>query len=279
MKSTDKQKGQALAIVLCLLAVGGLTIAASLNFSTDALNNMRISQQKVDGIYAAGSGIEYNLWAIKTGNATVTQLPQSINGMTVNLSTYVGTTFSTVYINNLTSGGHSEWYHVTTNITSAGGDTYNMTITIITEPDAKNNAKLEQLGAVLPLGYTYVTNSAGVNPIGNVTTNDPSETGYDTRGAVWIKWRWSGGAQPSLTNNTVYTEKFQITGTGGLTGAYAWIVGNSQDIGVVGQITGLPATINATAIRGGDGRILARIYCNALVGSGGAYILSWRIAN
>ncbi|MDO8715213.1 MAG: hypothetical protein Q7J73_00115 [Dehalococcoidales bacterium] len=272
------QQGQALPIVLCLLAVGGLTIAASLNFSTNTLNGTGIVKQNFDGIYAAGAGIEYNLWAIKTGNATVTQLPQQVNNLAVNISTYVSSSFSTLYINNLASGGHSEWYQVTMNITAAGGNTYDVTIKVTTGDDAKNNAKLQELGAVLPLGYTYVNNSASVNPSGNITSSNPTSTGYDSQGDQWIKWTWSGSG-PSLEEEQVYTEKFQITGTGGTDGAYAWIVGNSQDIGVVGQISGMPTTINATAIRTRDGKIIARIYAQALVGSGGVYILSWRVTN
>lgn len=274
------QQGQALPIVLCLLAVGGLTIAASLNFSTNTLNGTGIVKQNFDGIYAAGAGIEYNLWAVKTGNATVTQLPQQVNNLAVNISTYVSSTFSTLYINNLTPGGvHSESYHVTVNITAAGGNTYNVTINVTTDDDAKNNAKFAELGTVLPLGYTYVNNSASVNPSGNITPSNPALTGYDSQGGQWVKWTWSGGTGPSLVKNQVYTEKFQITGTGGTDGAYAWIIGNSADIGVVGQISGMPTTINATAIRTRDGKIIARIYAHALVGSGGVYILSWRVTN
>lgn len=273
------QQGQALPIVLCLLAVGGLTIAASLNFSTYTLNGTGIVKQNFDGIYAAGAGIEYNLWAIKTGNATLTQLPQQVNDMTVNISTYVSSNFSTLYINNLASGVHNEAYHVTMNLTAVGENTYNVTIKVTTDDDAKNNAKFQELGTVLPLGYTYVNNSASVNPSGNITSSNPTSTGYDSQGDQWVKWTWSGGTGPSLTNNMVYTEKFQITGTGGTDGAYAWIIGNSQDIGVVGQISGMPTTINATAIRTRDGKIIARIYAQALVGSGGVYILSWRVTN
>lgn len=273
------QQGQALPIVLCLLAVGGLTIAASLNFSTNTLKGTGIVKQNFDGIYAAGAGIEYNLWAIETGNATVTQLPQQINNLTVNTSSYVGSSFTTVYINGLASGGHSELYHVTTNITAAGGNTYNVTITITVDADAQPNKKLQEMGAVLPLGYIYVNNSTSVNPSDNITNSNPLSTGNGSQGDCWVKWTWSGGSQPSLQPNTVYTEKFQITGTGDTGGAYAWIIGNSQDIGVVGQITGLPTSINATAIRTRDGKIIARIYAQALVGSGGIYILSWRVTN
>ncbi|MDO8577912.1 MAG: hypothetical protein Q7R50_01890 [Dehalococcoidales bacterium] len=275
-----RQNGQALPIVLCLLAVGGLTIAASLNFSTYTLNGTRIVKQNVDGIYAAGAGVEYNLWAIKTGNATLTQLPQQINDLTVNMSTYNASGFSTLYINNMVSGGHSEWYQVNTNITAVGGNTYNVTITITADADAWPNKNLSEMGAVLPLGYTYVNNSTSVNPSDNITPDNPTSTGYDSHGSCWVKWTWQqGGSQPSIVRNMVYTEKFQITGTGATGGLYAWIDGGSRDIGVVGQITGALTTINATAIRTRDGKIIARIYCQALAGSSGVYILSWRVTN
>ncbi len=273
-----KQKGQALPIVLCVLAIGSLTIAASLNYSTTSLKGTRIVKQNLDGIYAAGAGIEHTLWSIENGVTPLTLLPEQINQMAVNIQTVLGEDLITVYINNLREAGeHAGAYHVSSNITPAGGATYNYTITVTTDADAKNNAKFQELGAMLPPGYTYVANSASVNPAGNISSSNPTSTGYDG-GSQWLKWLW-GGNGPTIAPNMTYTEKFQITGTGSISGYYAWIIGNSEDIGVVGQITGILTTINATARRPQDGKTTARINAQAIVGSGGVYILSWRISN
>src|SRR3989338_5954708 len=83
----NNQKGQALTIVLCILAIGSLTIAASLNYSTTALKGSRIIQQNLDGIYAAGAGIEHTIWSLNNGVTPLTQLAEPINQMTVNITT------------------------------------------------------------------------------------------------------------------------------------------------------------------------------------------------
>jgi len=207
------QKGQALPIVLCLLAIGGMTIGASLNYNTNVLNGGRVIKQNLDGNYAADAGIQYNIWALQNGNVTLSQLPELINGMTVNMSTVYNPDddeITTVYINGLASGEHADGYHMSFNLTPAGNNTYNVTITLVTTNDAKNNAKLQELGAVLPMGYTYVNNSANVNPSGNITPNNPSTTGYDGQGHQWLKWLWSGSSMPSLPRNQTWTEKYAV---------------------------------------------------------------------
>ena len=54
----DSQKGQALPIVLCMLAIGGLTIAGSLSYATTNVNGSRITVEGLQGTYAAEAGIE-----------------------------------------------------------------------------------------------------------------------------------------------------------------------------------------------------------------------------
>ena len=61
------EKGQALPIVLGLLAIGGLTIAMSLNYATTSLNGARILGENMNGVYAADAGVEDALWCLENG--------------------------------------------------------------------------------------------------------------------------------------------------------------------------------------------------------------------
>ena len=79
----SNEKGQALPIVLCLLAIGGLTIASSLNYATTNLNAGRIIDEGIKGIYAAEAGVENALWCLENGISPPGQLLENINRMEV----------------------------------------------------------------------------------------------------------------------------------------------------------------------------------------------------
>ena len=83
----SSEKGQALPIVLCVLALGGLTIAVSLNYASTSLNSSRILQEKMKGLYAAGAGVEDALWSLGYSISPPTQLPEDINQMEVEIQT------------------------------------------------------------------------------------------------------------------------------------------------------------------------------------------------
>ena len=55
------QKGQALAIVLCLLAIGGLTITVSVNYASTNLKGSRIIEEKTEEIAIPVGGRGINL--------------------------------------------------------------------------------------------------------------------------------------------------------------------------------------------------------------------------
>src|SRR4030042_7163168 len=79
------QRGMALILVLALLALGGLTIAGSLNYSTTILYDNRISGYAMDCMYSAGAGVEYAIWALENDEAIPEFLSDNVNGKMISL--------------------------------------------------------------------------------------------------------------------------------------------------------------------------------------------------
>ncbi|MFC2071711.1 hypothetical protein ACFLUU_03205 [Chloroflexota bacterium] len=279
------EKGQGLLIVLCLLAIGGLTIAVSLNFATTNLKGNRIIEEGTKGIYAAGAGVEHALWCLQEGlssppegETTSNTTPENINQMAVNIQTENQGSFS-LYCGELLeeAGPHVDWISVVGDIVGDEGATCNYTITVTRQEYAEGNIGLIEVGATLPVGYFYESGSAALFP-DNLSTADPSSNGTTPVGAQWIKWEWKPGKGPELTpDNMVQTQEFQITGIGSLEGDYAWVEAQAQAIGMVGEISGTRYIITSTATRPEDGRITAKIVAGIMIVGGDTQIISWQI--
>jgi len=272
------EKGQALAIVLGLLAIGGLTVAVSVNYATTSLKSCGIVREDMSGVYAAGAGVEYSLWALQEGIATANKTPEDINQMSVSILTEDMGTY-TLYLDELISpepGTHTDWLNVSGNITLVGGSTSNYTISVNRGEEASGNIKLVEIGAVLPLGYTYVTDSVDLFPE-NMSADNPTSTGNTSGGAQWLKWLWNPGQGPLITGN--HTQGFYIDGTGSTSGTYCWVVAQSSAIGTVGEITGTLYKITSIATRPVDGKTTATIVADVIIVGGQAYVISWQILN
>jgi len=269
------QAGQALPIVLCVLAIGGLTVAGNLNFSTTTLNGGRITTEKSGGTYAAEAGIEDSLWSLVHGQTPPTQLGSSLNGMNVSIQTIDHGVY-TLYLGNLDPSVHTSWVTVSANVTPSGGSTANYTISIIRLPGNPKQMKLLEVGAVFPVGYSYVSGSAAGFP-GNLSNTDPNSTGTTPLGAQWVRWMWNQGQGPAITGN--HTQKFRITGEGSTSLTYAWINVQSQDVSFVGEITGDRYEIEAVAMRSPDGKVTSRVRADVIIDNDATYILSWKVSN
>ncbi|MFC2051955.1 hypothetical protein ACFLT4_04425 [Chloroflexota bacterium] len=271
------QKGQALPIVLGLLAIGGLTITVSLNYATTNLNGSRIVDERVRGIYAAGAGVERALWSLGRGEGPPTQLSENVSGMAVGMETLDLGTF-TLYQGELADpGAQSNKLDVSSNITWVEDDRYRFEITVTLLVD--QTIHLDTTGARIPPGYDYdnsVTRSDGE------ATSDPEIT-QDDQGAYLLNWLWNdwGLTRPRLDkDNTEFTLTFYINGTGSLAGQYAWVVADPGAIGLVGEITGTRYRITATATRPEDGRTTAEIASDVMIQDDGTMnITSWQISN
>ena len=268
----SSEKGQALPIVLAVLALGGLTIAMSLNYTSTSLNSSRILQEKMKGVYAAGAGVEDALWSLGYGILPPTQLPEDINQMEVEIQTEdKGTYILSQHSVYLGIGGEVVWDEM--------AQAYKYTITVIWQPGSGTpEIKLVEVRARLPIDYSYQSGSTA-NFIENLTTDEPEET-VDTQGAYLLNWQF-GSPRPCVTEyEQVRTQTFYITGEGSQVNNYtSWVVASRSDIGTVGETTGTLYKITAIATRPEDGKTTAKIVAEVMIGGGATYINSWQISN
>jgi hypothetical protein len=273
-KVIRSQKGQALPAVLALLALGGLTISASLNYVSTSLSGINMIAERVKGIYAAEADIEDAFWCLKNSTTPPTQLTESINGMTVDILTENKGEY-TLYLGELIEpGGHSDYLSVDGEIVwdaSAGRYKYTITVTL----QASSTIHLEGVGARLPLGYSYDPGSSA-NFTENLSYAEPDES-QDSQDAYLLNWVFSTPYPDVSQSEPVKTQSFYIIGSGPQDGHYAWVVANREDIGAVGEITGTLYKITATAGRPGDNRTAARLVVDAMLEGGSITITSWQI--
>jgi hypothetical protein len=272
------EKGQALIIVLGLLALGGVTIAMSLNHTTTSLKGSGIVEEKTEGVYAAGAGIEYALWAIANSEEVPTQLSENISGMAVGIETEnegVWTLYLGELIETQPPQINVDWVEVSGNITDLGGGVYRYTITVTWQPGAPTTFKVVEVGARLPVGYGYQVGSANIG--GNLSTSEPTSNQVDPYGAYLPVWEFSPPL-PDISENETGIQLFNITGTGSTDGHYAVVTGQPESIGPVGQIKGGRYKITATATRPEDGRTTAEIVADLMIRDDGVIsITSWKI--
>ncbi len=276
----SSEKGQVLPIVLALLALGGLTIAMSLNYVSTGLNSGRIIDEKVKGAYAAEAGIEDALWSLKMGNPLPQQLQGTINGMDVSIESESEGLY-TLYLGEMVPlGVHNPYLDVVGEMVwdemvwdeEVGAYKYTITVTWLPEPGAPV-IHLSEIGARLPLGYTYQPGSAAL--FENLSNEEPLEI-EDAMGAYIVNWEFSQ-PEPSVSEtDPVETQTFYFTGSGPLEGNYAWVVANRQDIGAVGEITGYLYHLTSTASYAGSGRTTARIEATVISENMTIEIISWR---
>jgi len=273
------EKGQALPIVLALLVLGGLTIASTLGYTTTSLNSSRIIREDVKGVYAADAGVEDTLWLLTHGLSPSAQLTENINEMAVAIETEETGNY-TLYLGEfIEPEGHYDYLDVYGEMAwDAGSQTYNYTITVTWQSGSGYSViHLDEVGARLPMGYSYVGGSAA-NFAGNLSTDEPDET-QDSIGAYLVNWEF-GTPLPKVTDNeTVETQTFSVNGTGELEWDYAWVVANRWDVGAVGEITGIAYKITATATNPENNKTTAKILADVMVAEEKTYVTSWQILN
>jgi len=168
-----------------------------------------------------------------------------------------------------------------------GDDIYKYTITVHADEggggQCGGHIKLEELGALLPAGYTYVGGSSALYPGDDqLSIADPQEIWESDAGAWILKWEW-GGAGLQITGqdpNVAVTkyQRFRVTGTEGLEGYYSWIKATRQNIDEVGEISGTVYTITATASQ--DGENTAIVTAEVLRQDTSPYdieVISWQV--
>jgi len=271
--------GQALPITLALLVIGGLTIVPSLNFIFSSVKSSQMLEAGIRGSYAAEAGVEDTLWSLVNGESTSSQLADNINDMQVNIQTVDKGTYTVYFGELIEAGEHLDYLDVAGNITwDAGADAYKYTITITWQPNpGPPTIHLGEVGAKIPVGYTYQTESAAAFAE-NLSTDEPDET-LDSQGAYLLNWNLGTPAPSISEGQPVQTQIFYLDGEGSQEGYYAWVVADRSDIGAVGEITGTSYRITATAICPETNETTAKIVAEAMIGDGETYITSWQINN
>jgi hypothetical protein len=273
------EAGQALPIVLALLVLGGLAIIPSLNYISTSLESGRSLKTGIKGIYAADAGIENVLWCLENSTTPVTELSETINQGNVSIETIDHGPFTLYFGELVQMGVHGEYLSVHGEIEWDGGaGAYKYTITVTWEPGGGTpTIHLVEVGARLPLGYSYQEGSAA--EFGdNLSEDEPDET-YDAEGAQLINWVF-GTPLPSVSSsNPVEKQQFYLEGSGELDGDYAWVVANREDIGAVGEISGTLYTITATATDAATSQTTAQIVADIIEDSGITYVIQWQVSN
>ena len=150
---------------------------------------------------------------------------------------------------------------------------YKYTITVTWQPESGAPViHLEDVGARLPVGYSYQSWSAAGFAY-NLSTNEPDEI-VDEAGAYMLNWELESPYPSVSESDPVKTQTFYITGEGSQEGHYAWVVARSEDIGAVGEINGTIYRVTATATRYGDGKTTAELVADAVIAAGTSETLS-----
>jgi len=273
------EKGQALPIVLALLVLGGLTIASGLGYTTTILKSSRMLGEGMKGVYAADAGVEDALWSLANGTPPNMYLSEKINQMAVSIQTEDKGTYTLYFGELIQPGEHSDYLDVDGEMVwDEEAEAYKYTITVTWQSDPGTPViHLEEVGARLPLDYSYQSESAASFDE-NLSTDEPDET-LDALGAYLLNWEL-GLPLPSVSENeTVQTQTFYITGEGSQEGHYAWVVANRGDVGAVGEITGTSYEITATARRLENNETTAKIVADVMVEEETTHILEWQISN
>ena len=273
----SSQTGYALPIVLGLLVIGGLTIAPVLSYAATSLNNNRMIAKHVNGLYAADAGVEDTLWCLINSASPSLQLSENINQMAVALQTEDKGNYSLFFGELIEAGSHSDYIDVDGEMVwDEGAQAYKYTIAVTWQPNEGTPViHLEQVGARLPTGYSYQTDSAG-GFADNLSLKEPGEV-LDGSGAYLLTWQFSTPYPNISETDPIATQTFYITGGDDLEGDYTWVVARREDIGAVGEITGALYQITATATQPENNEATARIVVDVLMDGGTTYIVSWKI--
>jgi len=251
----------------------------SLNLVFTSAKTSLMLEAGIKGTYAADAGVEDTLWSLANGESPPTQLSDNINDMQVNIQTVNKGTYTIYFGELIEPGQHSDYLDVTGNMTwDPGADAYKYTINVTWQADPGTPPiRLEEVGARIPVGYTYQALSAA-DFMENLSTDEPDET-LDSQGAYLLNWVL-GSPKPYISENeTVKTQIFYIDGSGEQEGHYAWVVANQEDVGAVGEINGTYYEITATAIHPETNRTTAKIVTNVIMDGENTYIISWQINN
>ncbi|MEK7682179.1 MAG: hypothetical protein AAB369_05060, partial [Chloroflexota bacterium] len=211
------ERGQVLALVLIVLAVGTLMATSFLTAESADLLSARESSAHLSNRTAADAGVEHGIWRVRYDPTFVAGLPVStpvsyqktVDGMPVTISVTLVPTPTPVATSTPVSTpqpGHN--IQVGKTVTPAyapPGQTTVFTYTIQISNTGTATIKLEQVWDILPQGFTYVPGSSS-----GITTTEPTLTMQS--GQQNVTWEFDS-PHPSIPSGQARTQVFQATAT------------------------------------------------------------------
>ncbi len=152
-----KQNGQVLILVLIVLALGGIVLAPTLNYTATSLKHQQVHETKTLELYSADSGVASAMIALSSGNTTSGNY--TLNGKDV-----------TVIIKDQGDGS----YLITSTATTPGGDS----TTIYTGVSSSANFSYLLNNAIT--SYGDITLAPNTEVTGNITAGGS----VDNKGSV-----------------------------------------------------------------------------------------------
>jgi len=252
-KIIKRESGQALAIVLVLLAVGGLLIMPTLGLGFTTLKGHQAVEPKVYELYAAAAGIEDAMHKIVTNDAWLRNwdegqsdwydLPHQVNGMPVKVTvTKLALVHGILGEDEYKLGQpHVGWLQPEMPYEAARTDEYveyQCNITIVY--DGVGSRQISGIGAFfspLPgdenlIVCPYDVTTSGVITFDHLATDSPEVK--STAGGWAVIWRWEQNQGPifDTTNNEGgLSFKFRIMDPGWELGLYfTFLTTKEQDI-------------------------------------------------
>jgi len=273
----SSEKGQALPIVLILLALGGLAIVPSLNYAATGLNSSQNIERNMKGLYAAEAGVENALWCLGNSILPPEQLPETINQMNVSIQTENFGIY-TLYLSEMVELEHHAYLDVYGEMVwDEGAEAYKYIITIEYRPEAGGTIHLDEVGVRLPIGYGYQTGSSALFTE-NLSVYNPDVV-VDALGSNMLNWVLEDG--PKIDDDDpVKTQTFYVTGQGNQEGDYTWVLAGSSSIGLIGQYSGYLYKITATATIPENSEVAAIVTADVMIWieADTADILAWQIS-
>lgn len=264
-----EQSGQALAIVLAMLALGGLVIAPALDFTSTNLNAGNLAEKRLSGLYAADAGVEHGIWTLVENEPSVfphSYILTGINGMSV-----------TVTLNKLTiiagedvseSGVHGGWMDIAKSVTYNAG-IYYYTLSI-TNNDGAGNMKIDKILIDLPPELEYVEFSTT-----GMITDEPQIVGTAETGITLI-WEFSPYTLKSGETGNHY---FQLSGPPDVEGVagHSFVRATRDDVGTVWDADSKPFSILSQA-KDSTNTVVATIKAVIWRGTGGIVdVAGWQL--
>ncbi|GEM_PF-5554905 len=237
-----EREGQALPLMLVLMAVGGLVIGPSLSYMDSGLKSGSLIERRTKELYAVDAGLEHGFWTLR--NSPPEEYPLSyqlpdVNGMPVNVTLSMSNVLWGFTIG--PSGVHSDTLLLYASMVwnSARHD-YDYTLAI-------TNTN----GSVVHIDYVMVTPPSDFSYVAGSTsgiTNLTPEIRGDPNGNMGLIWDFDT-PRPTIpgapnANKGIYStvyHRFRLTGPEGYAGGagYIWVAAEREDIGTVSTAAAL----------------------------------------